>query len=620
MQTSRLFEKLSRHSRWLTPLLIFLAAFSIRVVYLNQISTIPTFEKPIMDEQYHLALAEQINSEEGLPDEPYYRAPLYPYFLAAVFNLTAESVYWTRIIQILLGALLPLLLYFLGLMLFNRSVAFWSAAIAAFYPTFLYYDSALLITSLMVLLTTLLILQLYRCEKNPVPLQFILAGLLLGLAGLARPNILLLGPFLIIWIMLVIKPQLGWKKALFSYGLIALASFVVVLPVTIRNYTVGDDSVFISWQGGYNFYIGNNRQATGWSATVPGIDATWGGGYKQSIAIAEKSRGKQLKRSEVSDFWFGLAFKEIKQDPANFFSLQLKKLRLFANGFEIPNNQNIYLAREFSPLISLLMFDGVLFFPYGLLLPLALLGLAFSVRYWRKYLLIYLLLSSYLVTLMLFFVCARFRQPLIPLLIMLAVFGVGQLIKFFKKRDVKNLSLTLLVFVLLVVESNHDITGIDRNHLKAEDHMLLGTAYLDQGRLESAKREFSKSIKFDPAFALPYNNLGLISLRRGDANAASQYFLKAIQSDPQTLEPYFNLATQHIEKRQFEQALEILYQARQNQPLNDFVHLKIGSTLYQLGRIDEAKLAIEESLRLNPDSEVARLSYQQIIDELNSAE
>jgi len=117
--------------------------------------------------------------------------------------------------------------------------------------------------------------------------------------------------------------------------------------------------------------------------------------------------------------------------------------------------------------------------------------------------------------------------------------------------------LILLVYVLLMIESNHDITGIDRNHLRAEDHMLLGTAYLDQGRLESAKREFSESIKFNPAFALPYNNLGLISLRRGDASGASQYFLKAIQADPQTLEPYFNLATQLIEKQQFEQALEI---------------------------------------------------------------
>ena len=134
MQTPRLFEKLSGQSRWLTPLLIFLAAFSIRVVYLNQISEIPTFDKPIMDEQYHLELAAQINSESGLPEEPYYRAPLYPYFLATVYNLTGESVYWTRLLQILLGALLPLLLYFLGLRIFNRSVAFWSAAIAAFYP------------------------------------------------------------------------------------------------------------------------------------------------------------------------------------------------------------------------------------------------------------------------------------------------------------------------------------------------------------------------------------------------------------------------------------------------------------------------------------------------------
>ena len=278
------------------------------------------------------------------------------------------------------------------------------------------------------------------------------------------------------------------------------------------------------------------------------------------------------------------------------------------------------MAREFAPLLSLLMFDGLLFFPYGLLLPLALLGLAFSVRDWRKYLLVYLLLSSYVVTLMLFFVCARFRQPLIPLLIIMAVFGVVQLIKFFKKRDFKNLSLIVLVFVLLVIESNHDITGIDRNHLRAEDHMLLGTAYLDQGRLESAKREFSRSIEYDPAFALPYNNLGLISLRRGEADKASQYFTKAIQYNPNTLEPYFNLATQLIEKQQFQQALEILYQARQYQPLNDFVYLKIGATLYQLGRIDEAKLAIEESLRLNPESEVARLSYQQIINELNSAD
>jgi len=553
-----------------------------------------------MDEQYHLALAEQINSEDGLPDEPYYRAPLYPYFLAFVFNLTGESFYWTRLIQILFGSLLPVLLYFLGLMLFSRSVAFWSAAIAAFYPTFLYYDSALLITSLMVLLTTLLIIQLYRCQNNPTSIQFVIVGLLLGFAGLARPNILLLGPFLFVWIAYVIKPQLGWKKALINYGLIALASLIVISPVTIRNYAVGNDTVFISWQGGYNFYIGNNRQASGWSATVPGIDNTWGGGYKQSIAIAEENRGKQLKRSEVSDFWLELAFEEIKQDPANFFSLQLKKLRLFGNGFEIPNNQNIYLVREFSSLISPLMFEKVLFFPYGLLVPLALLGLAFSLKYWPKYLLIYLLLSSYLVTLMLFFVCARFRQPIIPVLIMLAVFAVVQVIEFFKKRDFKNLSLTFLVFFLLMIESNHDLTGIDRNHLRAEDHMLLGTAYLDQGLLESAKREFTKSIKFDPAFGLPYNNLGLISLRRGDANAASQLFLKAIQADPETLEPYFNLATQSIEKQQFEEALEILYQARQRQPLNDFVHLKIGSTLYQLGRVDEARLAIEESLRLNP--------------------
>ena len=66
------------HHVWLVPLLIFLAAFSVRLVYLNQLESIPTFNYPIMDEKYHVHLAQRIDSEAGLDQEPFYRAPLYP--------------------------------------------------------------------------------------------------------------------------------------------------------------------------------------------------------------------------------------------------------------------------------------------------------------------------------------------------------------------------------------------------------------------------------------------------------------------------------------------------------------------------------------------------------------
>jgi 4-amino-4-deoxy-L-arabinose transferase-like glycosyltransferase len=168
-------------------------------------------------------LAGQINSAEGLADEPYFRAPFYPYFLSFVFGLTGESIYMTRLIQIILGSLLPVLIWVLGLKLFNRPIAYIAAGITAFYPTFIYFDSLLLITSSMVLLTTLLLWQLYRCQKRLDLKSFIFAGSLLGLAALARPNILLLGPALFVWVWLILRPKLGTKRAVCHYLVLGLA-------------------------------------------------------------------------------------------------------------------------------------------------------------------------------------------------------------------------------------------------------------------------------------------------------------------------------------------------------------------------------------------------------------
>jgi len=195
-------------------LLIILAAFAVRLIYLFQIVDIPSFAYPVMDEKYHIHLADRINSPEGLEKEPYFRAPLYPYALAFLRKLTDDSLFLTRLIHVIIGSLIPLLVYHLGSILFNRKTAGVSAFIAIIYPTFIYYDACLLITSFMTLLVLLLIWQLYRTQKQPVLLNFILSGVLLGITALARPNILLLGPVLIVWIWFVIRGAVGFKKVL----------------------------------------------------------------------------------------------------------------------------------------------------------------------------------------------------------------------------------------------------------------------------------------------------------------------------------------------------------------------------------------------------------------------
>ncbi len=603
----------SRHQVWLAPLLMFVVALTVRMIYLNQAETSPTFEQPIMDERYHVHLAEQINADDGLPKEPYYRAPLYPYFLSVMYRITGESIYGVKLLQIILGSLLPILVYLLGLRLFDRRTAYWAGGVCAIYPTFIYYDNALLITSIMILLTSLLALQLLRCETRPNRMaSFVLVGLLLGLAGLARPNILLLGPALLVWIWLVIRPQLGARKAMVRYLVIATASLIVVLPITIRNYVVADDFVFIAWQGGFNFFIGNNHESNGWSATVPGIDVTWEGGYREAIAIAEENEGRILELSEVSDFWYGLAWQEIRSDPSAFVGLLFRKLRLFLNGYEIPNNQNIYLARKLGSIMQPLMFSNWLYIPFGLVAPLAVIGLVLSLSQWRKFLAVYLMLGSYLATLLLFFVCARFRQPMMPFMILFGVYAVFRMIEFKRRRQGKNLALALFMLVLLVVESNHDALGLDQHRVTAEDQLVIGNAYLAQNNLAGAEMEYKRGLAADSTLAALHNNLGLIKIRHNRVGEAMTHFTRATRVDPGYLESYMNLASAYLETGQPEVATRILEQASVRHPRNDMVQLKLGAVYAEAGRTEEAIRHIRRSLELNPDSEAARQALQEI--------
>jgi len=603
----------SRHRTWAAPLLIFLMALVVRLVYLSQAESSPTFLQPIMDERYHLHLAEQINTPDGLPNEPYYRAPLYPYFLAFLLRITDDSLYAVRFIQIILGSLLPILIYLIGRRLFDRRIACWAGGVSALYPTFIYYDQALLIESLMVLLTALLSLQLLRCESEPErTVPFVGTGLMLGLAGLTRPNILLLGPALFVWVWVVLRPRIGARAALGRYFLVALASFVVVLPVTVRNYVVGDDLVFIAWQGGFNFFVGNNHESNGWSAAVPGINPTWEGGYREAIAIAEETEGRALKRSEVSDFWYREAWREIRDDPSRFVGLLFRKLRLFINGYEIPNNQNIYLSRNLASVMQPLMSANWIYFPYGLLAPLAVIGLVLSLSQWRRFLVVYLILGSYLATLLLFFVCARFRQPLLPFLILFAVYAVFRLIEFRARRQGKNVALALFMLALLIVESNHDALELNPRRVSAEDHNVIGNAYLVQNNLAGAEMEYKLALTADSTFAQAYNNLGLIATRRNRIRDAVEFFSDAVRVDPDYVDGYTNLATTYLEAGDANSAVMILERAAVRRPLSDLVHLKLGVAYFETDRTGEAVQALQRCLQLNPANESAREVLQSI--------
>ena len=141
---------------------------------------------------------------------------------------------------------------------------------------------------------------------------------------------------------------------------------------------------------------------------------------------------------------------------------------------------------------------------------------------------------------------------------------------------------------------------------------MFGNAYLEQGNLAAAATEFKKAVIADSTYAKAYNNLGLISTRRSNLGEAAQYFYKAISKDPNVAETYINYASTFLLRNDPNSSIQILEQAKQRFPLNDFVMLKLAAAYFQAGRKSDALNAVQESLKLNPTNMAARQLYQQI--------
>ncbi len=104
----------NRLTRNTWPLVIFLAAFLIRLIYLLQYRSNPSFYLPMVDELWHLEWARDIIDGNFRGDEAYFRGPLYPYVLAFLLKITGDSLFWVRLLQAVVGSLSAVMIYIIG--------------------------------------------------------------------------------------------------------------------------------------------------------------------------------------------------------------------------------------------------------------------------------------------------------------------------------------------------------------------------------------------------------------------------------------------------------------------------------------------------------------------------
>jgi len=583
----------SYHPGWsegfggLEPGLIFILGLVLHLIYLLEVRSCALFDYPVLDMYWHREWATEILSGDWLGRGVFFRAPLYPYFLAAVMSVAGRGFFWPRVLQAVIGSLTPLFVYIVSLRLMapkdikaSRRWALLAGIVAAFYPLFIYFNTRFLIPVLIVPLDLVLVLSLLRLAGEKPGLRWAVPGIILALSALARPTILAFAPGILIWLFLQNRDRdKALSYALKQAAILFFTCLVVIAPVTVRNYLVGEDLVLISSQSGVNFWIGNNPKADGKTAVSPGIDVSHGL-YRDSVwlnsqLVAEKALGRKLKQSEISRYWLrhGLTF--IFSQPAESMILFLKKFYFLVNGTEIPSNMSIYYYRNESRLLKLLLCPGPLKLPFGVLLPLACAGMFLLRVRWREYSLLYLFVFIYGLCIIAFFVNARFRLPLLPFLIMFAVSGIKAWIEALKARQWLEALAAGLIFLAMLVISNTSFFKVESEDT-SKPYRIMGYNYYEKKEYEKARKLFIDAYELDPDSADNNNAMGNI------------YYLE----------------------RDYRQALIYYHRAAFISPVHPEIQNNLGLTYEALGQDTKAERHYIEALRLWP-------GHQKALDNLN---
>jgi len=615
---------------------LLLLALIPRLIYLAELQNSPLEDFLSLDTETHHMLAERIARDGTTGEAVFFRAPLYPYMLGLLYKLFDAGRFAPRLIQALVGALAAPLTYLLGLRLAGRGAALAAAIAVSLYWTLVYFGGELLITVLLVPIDLVLILLLTRrgtTDEPPGAGASLAAGAVLGLSALARPNILIFLPAVLFWLAVTVIRGQGGRGGKSGPGrllsaaflkpalLVVLGTALLVAPVTVRNAIKGGDPVLIASQGGINFFLGNNPQSNGRSAAAPMAwpeipqevkDRHRGNVWVKEIIwisarhIAERELGRtDLKPSEVSGFWFGEAFDFIAGRPGDALGLLARKAYYLLNAYEIPSNKDMeYFIREGKlRTLQLLSLGMPGFFPFGLVGPLALLGIALTLRDWRRHLLVHLFLGTYFLGIILFFVNARYRVPLLPVLLIYAAAAVFELTRIWKDRTPgrgRRLLLPLALLAVFLAVSNSRLFDVRDDILLGTLHYNLANHYVDSGDLERAEKAYAEALRLNPLFPGAHYNLANIFFDRKDYEKAEEHYLKAIEQSGGMADAQINLGIISFARGRDEEAVARLREGLRLAPGSAEGYYNLGNALSRLDRQQEAAEAFELSLRNDP--------------------
>ena len=392
-------------------LLLFLA-FAVRwgaVTALRDIREAPYGIESADDVQFH-RLATNLASGDGYvlkTGEPTsFRAPGFPFFLAALYAVTGQHVVVAYVAFCALGALNCLLTYLLAREFVDEPWAQLAGLLSVFYLGHIYFSTVFMSEVVFAPLVTFGVWVFVRYIRSGGYLRLVAASVAIGLASLTRPYALLLVPLLML--VLTIRGRSRAVPRLVELVLLPALVVAVLLPWWIRNYHVHGRFVLVATNGGSTFYGANNDTVV----TEPRLFGYWVTTvdlpYRDLIEAQPDEVSQDKMEWKLGIDWLRAHPEKIPQMTV----YKLGRLLIWPSDFD----EGFKILRSIS------------YAPYLLLM---LLGAAYCATHrecWSpEWLVVHGSIIATLITAVIFWGCARFRDVNLSMLMLYCVYGFAWL-------------------------------------------------------------------------------------------------------------------------------------------------------------------------------------------------
>lgn len=512
------------------PLLAFLLALLPRLFFFFEWNRAGLLNLPVVDAATFDGEARALLAGTWPGAEPFWQAPLYSFFLGGLYRLFGWSWPTARLVQALIGAGSCVLVLALARRRLPERWARVAFGIACLYGPLLYFEGQLLRETLGTFLLLLWALLDEIDRARPRLLRAMGAGLALGLATLCRENLLLLLPLALLLRL--------WKRevrAARAAAAMLIGFALAVTPVTVHNARTAHAFIPISTSGGINLFLANNADARHTLAIRPGREWT-------ALVARPWRETRRAEEIEASRFFYRAATRWMVDQPGAFLAGLLRKGLDLCAAREVKRNLDLYEARGGSRLLAILLWKiGPFGFPFGLVGPLALLGLGWRFRRdplaW-----VVLLIAAGVV---LFFPSARHRLPMIPFLVILAAAALEELVRRWREArgSLAGPGVALVLCLALALLGGGPLGATDLPPAPAEPHFLRGTALAALARDREAVTELQQAVRIDPRHEEAWADLAVLFGRGGDLARAEEAATRAVAIDSTFAEAWSDLAS-----------------------------------------------------------------------------